>query len=149
MRASPTFAKAGGDEDGVLSEDLMNLTVTDFVIECLPHPLSSDGAPFDLAGTALPMATVVSMPPVVMAGSSIFVLVRVIAFVMTPMAPSRVLLSILARTRLYSHGPAVYQILPRSRFQLAAAWNGDHFPGLTCHNHWKDVGRSRCCYEAS
>ena len=41
---SPVFAKADGDENGLLSEGLANVTVTGSVIECLSCPLSSDGA---------------------------------------------------------------------------------------------------------
>lgn len=42
---NPVFAKADGDEGDLLSEDSVNVTVTGSVIECLSHPLFSNGAP--------------------------------------------------------------------------------------------------------
>ena len=67
--------------------------------------------------TALPVAMVVSMPPVVMAGPSIFALVFMIAFVTTPMVPSRVFLYISARNGL------IPMVLPSIRFTVVFAFN--------------------------
>lgn len=148
IRASRICAKADGDEDGVLSEDLTNVTVTDCVIERLHHPLSCDGAPSaywycDAGGYGGVDASGGD-------GGTVHLRPRLCDSVCPDPSGAFAFLALyLGANASYSQGRAVYQILPRSRFQLAAAWNGDHLPGLTCHNRRRVVGKSHCCYEAS
>ena len=120
MWANPTFAKAGGDEDGFLSEDLMNLTATDFVIECLPDPLSSDGAPstywYCVAGGYGGVDDSGGDGGIVYLRFRPYGCVRHDVYgAFASLAPY------LGVNPSYSHDPAVFQILPRSRFQPAAA----------------------------
>ena len=126
----------------------MNVTVTGYVIECLHHPLSYDGAPSadcycDAGGYGGVDASGGD-------GGTVRLRPHLCDGVRHDTSGAFASLALyLDANASYSQGRAVYQILPRSRFQLAAAWNGDHLPGLTCHNHRKVVGKSRCCYEAS
>ena len=141
-------AKADGDENGLLSEDLVTVTVTGPVIEGLSHPLSSDGAPstywYCVAGGYGGVDAYGGD------GGTVHLRPRPCDSVVHDAYGAFASLPLyVGANPSYSNDPAVYQILPRSRFQLAAAWNGDHLLGLTCHNHWRRLGRSHCCYEAS
>lgn len=148
IQVSLVCARADGDENDLLSEDLVTVTVTGSVIEGLSHPLSSDGAPstywYCVAGGYGGVDACGGD------GETVHLRPRPCDSVVHDAYGAFASLPLyVGANPSYSNDPAVYQILPRSRFQLAAAWNGDHLPELTCHNHWRRLGRPHCYHGAS
>lgn len=145
---SPIFAKDDGDENGLLSEDLVNVTVTGSAIECLFLPLFSDGAPstywYCVAGGYGGVDASGGD------GGTVHLRPRPCDTVVHDACGASASLPLyLGANPSYSNDHAEDRVLPRSRFQLAAAWNGDHLLGLTCHNHRRRLERPHCYYGAS
>ena len=144
---SPVFAKADGNENGLLSEDLANVTVTGSGIECLSRFLSSDGA-LSIYWYCVP-GGYGGVDAFGGDGATLHLRPRLCDSVRHDAYDAFASLPLyLGAKRSCSHDPAVDHILPHSRSQLAAAWNGDHLRVLACHNQVRRLERPHCYYGA-